>query len=253
MSSVVPVLLYHRISSDKGADPFAVAPRVFDEHVRAIAASGRTPLTVTELAAALKGETSLPEPAVVITFDDGYADTLAATERLGDRRLRSTVYVTTGLLDRADGIPRSHLTALSDCDHVELGAHTVSHPRLDELPRRWRDDEIRGSKETLEQTIGQAVTSFAYPHGSHDARCRQSVIEAGFSSAAAVKNALSHTADDPWAIARWTVTARTSTAQLERVLGGAGIPLAWAGERLRTRAFRMVRRGRRAVRTRQPV
>ena len=68
------------------------------------------------------------------------------------------------------------------------------------------------------------------------------VIEAGFISAAAVKNALSHWHDDPWAIARFTVLRDTPAEQVARLLAGQGAPLAWAGERLRTRGFRTARR-----------
>ena len=45
--------------------------------------------------------------------------------------------------------------------------------------------------------------TFAYPHGAYDKRVRQAVIDAGYVSAAAVKNAFSHPADDPYAIAAW--------------------------------------------------
>ena len=55
-----------------------------------------------------------------------------------------------------------------------------------------------------------SVHSFSYPHGCYDHRVRSAVVEAGFRSAVAVKNALSHDHDDPFAIARWTVTAGTS-------------------------------------------
>jgi hypothetical protein len=94
---------------------------------------------------------------------------------------------------------------------------------------------------------GAAVVSFAYPHGAYDGRVRLAVIGAGYRSAAAVKNALSHPADDPFAIARWTVTAGTPASRVAGVLDGEGAPHAWARERLRTRAYRTARRGRRRI------
>ena len=43
----------------------------------------------------------------------------------------------------------------------------------------------------------QQITTFAYPHGNYHRGVRAAVVEAGFDSAAAVKNAFSHPADDP--------------------------------------------------------
>jgi hypothetical protein len=91
------------------------------------------------------------------------------------------------------------------------------------------------------------VRSFAYPHGAYDERTRKAVVDAGYGSAAAVKNAISHADDDPFAIARWTVTAGTPAARIAAVLEGEGVPRAWVRERLRTRAYRGARRRRRRI------
>ena len=130
---------------------------------------------------------------------------------------------------------------------MEIGAHTVSHPHVDELGGDALEQEIAGSKQALETMLEAPVASFAYPHGSYDGRSRAAVIRAGFRSAAAIKNAISHLGDDPFAIARWTVTARTSPEQLARVIRGEGVPTAWSRERLRTRASRTARRARRRL------
>jgi hypothetical protein len=73
------------------------------------------------------------------------------------------------------------------------------------------------------------------------------VIAAGFPSAVAVKNALSHHGDDPWAIARWTVRSTIGAQQIARILDGRGAPCAWRHERLRTRGYRAVPRVRRTL------
>jgi hypothetical protein len=70
------------------------------------------------------------------------------------------------------------------------------------------------------------------------------VIEAGYHSAAAVKNAISHPGDDPWAIARYTIESTTSPERVAAILDGQAAPLAWRRERVRTRAARTARRVR---------
>ncbi len=249
----IPVLLYHAVADPPPADQprFAVSPQRFAEHVAAIANSGRVALTITELGEALRGARTLPERAVAVTFDDGFADTPAAAALLAEHGIASTVFVATARLDSTavpPSLPRAALSELHENELVEIGAHTESHPRLDELGIAAATEEIVASKRVLERHLGNVVRSFAYPHGSYDRRVRDAVIGAGFTAAAAVKNALSHPTDDPFAIARWTVMANTTTAELARVLDGDGPPLAWSGERQRTRAYRHARRLRRRLR-----
>lgn len=247
MTQLIPILLYHSVSKDQ-EDPFAIGPDEFAGHAEAIAASGREALTMSEIADGLLGLRQLPRECVGITFDDGFADTIDAVELLERHGLRSTVYVTTGFVGEEGMISERQLESLAGRgESFELGAHTVTHPHLDELDLSAAGHEVRASKAALEQMIGRPVDSFAYPHGAHDARVRDLVVEAGFRSAAAVKNAISHTGDDPWAIARWTVRSTTDANDVDQFLIGRRAPLAWSGERLRTKAYRGVRRARRRL------
>jgi peptidoglycan/xylan/chitin deacetylase (PgdA/CDA1 family) len=248
--TIIPVLLYHGVRDVPvaGLERWTLSRAAFDEHVAAIAASGRTPLTMSQLAACLRGEMALPAKAMAITFDDGWDDTLPAVTALAERGLASTTYVQTGRIGGADFLDAEGVRALDALgDAVELGAHTIGHPRLDELTGAALEREIAGSKAALEALLGHAVAGFAYPHGAHDARSRAAVIAAGYTHAAAVKDALSHAGDDPFAIARWTVTAGVDPARLRAALAGEGVPLVRAGERPRTVAYRTVRRLRRRL------
>jgi peptidoglycan/xylan/chitin deacetylase (PgdA/CDA1 family) len=247
--TIIPVLLYHSVDDRPRTRDraFAVSRAEFEAHAAAIRSSGRSSLRISELAAGLRGERVLPERALAVTFDDGFANTYEAVETLLGGGIASTVYVPTGSIGQPDRLAHSRLWELANATLVEVGAHSVSHPYLDELDSREVAEEVGASKAQLEQMAGVTVSSFSYPHGAYDRRVREAVIAAGYRSAVAVKNALSHTDDDPFAIARWTVMAGTPASRVAEVLEGQGVPRAWAHERLRTVAFRIVRRGRRRL------
>jgi peptidoglycan/xylan/chitin deacetylase (PgdA/CDA1 family) len=46
---------------------------------------------------------------------------------------------------------------------IEVGAHTVNHPLLSQLPQTLQQQEIAASKLELEKLLGREVKSFAYP------------------------------------------------------------------------------------------
>jgi peptidoglycan/xylan/chitin deacetylase (PgdA/CDA1 family) len=50
-------------------------------------------------------------------------------------------------------------------DGVLLGAHTLSHPVLSQLPEKEASEEICGSKQRIEQETGLTISHFAYPFG----------------------------------------------------------------------------------------
>jgi peptidoglycan/xylan/chitin deacetylase (PgdA/CDA1 family) len=249
VTGVIPVFLYHSVADHarRSDRRYTVSRAAFEAHADAFRDSGRVALTIPELAAGLRGDGPLPKRAIAVTFDDGFVDTYEAVEALIRRNLPSTVYVTTGEVGDPGRLSRSRLIELAHLRSVEVGAHAVRHRRLDELDERELDDEVRVSKAQLENLTQLSVRSFAYPHGAHDPRARAAVVGAGYGSAAAVKNAVSHAEDDPFAIARWTVTAGTPVSRIMEVLEGDDVRRAGGNEQLRTRAYRTVRRRRHRI------
>lgn len=50
---------------------------------------------------------------------------------------------------------------------IEFGAHTLTHPRLDQLHPDEIEDEVVGCKSAIEDRLGHGVQFFAYPYGRH--------------------------------------------------------------------------------------
>jgi peptidoglycan/xylan/chitin deacetylase (PgdA/CDA1 family) len=263
--TLVPILLYHSISSDPMPliRDFAIDEDTFGAHLDLVTERDLVALTVSGfLDAAAAGDTALLERAVVITFDDGFEDfATAALPAMRRRGLCSTLYVTTGLLRGGDRPPVdddlarymldwSQLTAVAGED-VEIGGHSVTHPHLDTLGRARAREEVAGCKRALEDALGTEVRTFAYPHGYSGPRLRREVRAAGYRGGCGVKNALSSQSDDTFSLARLMVHADTSLEQVGEWLDRRGAPGPPRRESAATRGWRAYRRMR-AVVTRRP-
>ena len=71
---------------------------------------------------------------------------------------------------------------------LEIGAHTVNHPVLADLPSEVQLHEMQNCRSTLEEITGQSVRSFAYPFGTESSVSQETfslVREIGFEVACA--------------------------------------------------------------------
>jgi peptidoglycan/xylan/chitin deacetylase (PgdA/CDA1 family) len=262
MSIAVPILCYHSVAAGgpSGFREWTIEPALFREHLQVIAARGARTPTVSEYAATLEADFPVTN-TVVLTFDDGFADfATSVAPLLVEFDMRATLYATTGFLGREPGWlpPEARAPMLTGRDlaelpdaNVEIGAHAQRHPQLDIIGRDDARAEIEGSKHALEDILGRSVASFAYPFGYHNRAVRQLVVDAGFTSACAVKQALSGPGDDVFALARVLVPGDLTADDLVRVLDAATVNRARPGERLRTKAWRAARWSRSKVATRR--
>lgn len=246
----IPILLYHSISRNPSPSirSFTVSPERFAQQLDLVA-DGHVALTVAELVARLDSGTPIPPGAVVITFDDGFADNLeAAAPLLKDRGLTASMYITTGYIDgSASGeVPGRMLSWSGICEldaaGFEIGAHGHRHTPLDVLPVAVVAEDVGRSKMALEQRLGHRLSSFAYPHGYRSASVRLAVRRAGFDCACGVRNALSHPVDDRWSLARLTVRDTTPTELVAAWLHGKSAPIATSRDAVQTVAWRNLRR-----------
>jgi peptidoglycan/xylan/chitin deacetylase (PgdA/CDA1 family) len=75
-----------------------------------------------------------------------------------------------------------------DPELIEIGAHTCTHALLSTLSKAEQKEEVQGSKKVLEEILGHAVSSFAYPFGGrmdYNAETVGVVRQAGFELACA--------------------------------------------------------------------
>ncbi|ULA68472.1 MAG: NodB homology domain-containing protein [Nitrospira sp.] len=166
--SGIPILMYHSISSaEERVHPYYrinTLPEVFADQMRFLARQGYKTIGLEELTA--------KEPdgkSVVITFDDGYSDfyfkAFPILERYG---FRATVFLATAYVEGEPFSGRPCLTwkqirELSGAG-IAFGSHTHTHPQLRNLERPAIVQELKRSKEIIEDRLGSAVAHFSYPY-----------------------------------------------------------------------------------------
>lgn len=186
-SAVVSILGYHDVH-ERGGSPMIIAASKFREQMQAIKESGIPVVPLSDVVAWRKGEKNIPEECFVITLDDGWQGVYKlAFPVLKEFGFPFTVY----LYKKYVNIGGRSLTwdqlremMKSGC---EIGSHSVSHKSLrvkegrSELEHQaWIQNELKESKEFLEQNLGTRCTSFAYPFGVYDDAMIQTAFEMGY-------------------------------------------------------------------------
>lgn len=204
VSHRVVVLCYHSIHQTSCFR--SATPELFEQHLRWL----KENCEVIRFSQVF--ESPEPErrnrPAVALTFDDGNADNYeCAFPLLKEHAIRATFFLTVGLLEKDPSTlerfreqRRSrhediHPLGWSEvCEMqrggMDIGAHTFSHPNLARLDRRSVEIEVKCSKETLEQHLGEQITLMAYPFGIPTMHFRRETVdivtEVGYKLAAAL-------------------------------------------------------------------
>jgi peptidoglycan/xylan/chitin deacetylase (PgdA/CDA1 family) len=195
----IPIFYYHSIGN---IGPETLSIDCFKRHLSLLAEAGFTTLTVSELFALDADDCG---KYVALTFDDGLLDNYQnAAPILQEYGCKATFFVIPGF----DAITRwvnpktrqwsdeskpgysipfpsmqpHQRHELSDMG-MEIGCHSMTHPKLNKIPVDALCHEMIASKKILEDQLGKAVTSFCYPKGRYNRAVLDYVEQAGYQSA----------------------------------------------------------------------
>src|SRR5215204_2663104 len=174
------VLMYHSISRPEGDhDPLCTPPERFEDQMLYLKRHHLRGVSMRELYLALN--TGEARGLVGVTFDDGYEDFLEAAvptlEKLG---FSATVFVIAGMLGSENtwdhgGGPRSQLKlfgaeGIREVSErgMEIGSHSVTHPRLSGLDSETLVREVEDSRRMLGEIVSAPIEGFSYPYGAVD-------------------------------------------------------------------------------------
>ena len=279
----VPVLMYHSVADGASSrfKPFTVAPALFAEHMAVLSQRRAAPITLSRFVQAMErisirsmedpkggackakpgsvpmappfgSVATLPDRAVILTFDDGFADfhthALPVLERYAfpATLFAATAYIgqTSRWLEREGESDRPMLSweQLTDAASrgIECGGHGHLHIALDTAPETGVIEDLTTCKRLLEERLARPVDAFAYPFGYYTPATQRLVRAAGYTSACAVRYDYSSAHDDRFAIARLPVGPDTTAQQLADLLDGRPGP-ALSILRHRSTAWRLIR------------
>lgn len=190
------ILCYHTVQPG-WRSPLALSPETFERHARWLAAR-RDVVDLATATARLDATNRLPRGVTALTFDDGFASLYDhALPVLRRHRLPATVFLvaqtltpagqTVDWIDPAPAVPPATLTLDQVLDMRESGvafaSHSYAHLDLTQLSETECEDDLRTSRQVLEDLLRQSVPYLAYPRGRHDRRVRRAAAHAGYSHA----------------------------------------------------------------------
>jgi peptidoglycan/xylan/chitin deacetylase (PgdA/CDA1 family) len=228
----VPVLGYHHVHDGEDSY-FRTRPESLRLQMELLREAGYVPAPPSRLTD-LKGVGRPAERLALVTFDDAYQDFRQfAWPILESLAIPATLFVIADAIggwndwdDTAPGRHR-HLTAgelrqLHGAG-VAIGSHTCSHRPLVRLSDSELESELRDSRHRLEDLIGGAVTTLAYPGGAAGLR-EQIAAQEWYELAFAVDPGPLGPRCDPYLIPRFDPCfhqgAEDFLAQLDRHNGG---------------------------------
>lgn len=194
----VPILMYHHIGPVEDS-PWWVPADVFERQLKSLREQGYTSILPADLAAHQRQGKRLPRRPVILTFDDGYLDSLTAAEPLLKKYgFRGMVYLITGAVGDApdkrqqyegsDCLVWPEVRAMRRRGVLSFGGHGHQHYNLavaeDPFPT------IMDCFKAIKKKAGFKPDSFCYPHGQYNEQVMDAVRRAGFTTAVVCEDAV---------------------------------------------------------------
>lgn len=177
-------LMYHLID-ERIVHPMSVPLHSFREHLAVLNEMDVSLLTLADVNAALE-DAYLPSGGVLITFDDGYRNSIdTALTVLEEARAPALISLCSAYLRPETRPPRtvhvsqefsgvSEIKAWLDTGR-DIAGHSYDHPRLTDLSDEEATAQVATDKRILEDTFARSIDTFVYPFGAVDKRVEQIV------------------------------------------------------------------------------
>ncbi|GAC1309448.1 MAG: hypothetical protein NVS3B14_08840 [Ktedonobacteraceae bacterium] len=224
-------LVYHIINRAI-CDKNAISEEAFKAQLRYMREEGCTILSLTEAIDILDGKKQAPPRPVLLTFDDGYVDTLyVAVPFLRAYGMPATLFVISAYVGKTN---RWNPKACYDVKHLnwdelrrwlaagcDIGGHTHAHLCMTRLNAHEMYEAVSVNKAVLEDKLSIKLRAFSYPYGAFNS-LSQEIVSEDYELAFAVDNGSLDARANRYALHRLSVnpkwTVEDFAHRLEKLL-----------------------------------
>lgn len=245
-NSYIPVLMYHHFE-EGGNTSTIVDPDVFREQLSYLKEQGYETITEQELLLFIEEGKKLPEKPILITIDDGYLSNYTyAYPILKELEMKATIFVVTDWRTKTSGLLYPHFNwvqakEMVDSGYIDIQSHTYnSHYKVanknggkkypvlttklwlnnqletqEQYEARIRND-LQLAKNTIENEVGNEVTSIAFPYGAYNDSVIRIAQEENYKLMYTINRGVTYPKSNPDKIHRINVPAHYTGADIVR-------------------------------------
>jgi peptidoglycan/xylan/chitin deacetylase (PgdA/CDA1 family) len=225
----IPVLLYHRVlpKADSLTDKYCVRSSELQRQFAFLNDRHYEALSIPQLAeGSACGDRKAAVGAVnqvALTFDDGYdSDYRYAFPLLMESGLKATFFVNTGLVGQRGYLSWAEIREMQQAG-MSFGSHGHNHVVHSRLSPAAGIEQLRISRDLLEQNLGQTVDCFSAPYGLVDRDLIRRAERCGFRTVCNSHNWMVRPGQR--LIGRLTIYHDTRFRQFQSLIAGAILPL----------------------------
>jgi peptidoglycan/xylan/chitin deacetylase (PgdA/CDA1 family) len=171
-------LTYHVIG--EGASQYNLSEKQLRAQLALLKAEAYVVEGFEQLEARLRSNQNVPRKYVVLTVDDGHESSMRAADLFEAQGSKATFFLTRDRSLKKLGFIRERQIRELRKRGFSLGTHGTTHRKLTFMPKQTCAEELRGSKQWLEDVIGEEIGYMAAPGGFINARVFQLASECGY-------------------------------------------------------------------------
>ncbi|WP_025183837.1 polysaccharide deacetylase family protein [Leptospira kirschneri] len=182
----VPVLCYHHLAPQGGPmGGYNLHPNLLEEQFKFLKAAGYQTVRLDQFYSYINGKkpSDFPDKPILLTFDDGskthWEVLVPLLKKYG---FTASIFIYPSIISSGKKyyMTWDQLNNALDSGVLDLGSHTLYHPKLPTMSRALIRKQLLESKQILETKTGRKVIDLAYPFGLFDPRVIEEAKAIGY-------------------------------------------------------------------------
>ena len=165
-------IFYHDIHSKNRFTDMSTPVDLFVKHINVI----------RDLGFEIVSEITKEKGQISISFDDGFKGFYENIEVINRLKIPITIFVVSSYLGEENFITKVQLKELHNNPLVTIQSHTHTHPDLTLLSSEKLEEELRKSKQILDEICGVEINSICFPKGLFSKRVVEIATKIGYTT-----------------------------------------------------------------------